>query len=259
MMPYVFFLDIDGTIFHDKTVSKKVSDTIQTVRKLGHKVYINTGRAPSYLPQVVKELPVDGFVCGCGGYILRENDSPIKHFVSKDATIRLCRRFSAPDDPGILIEGEKKLFRYRTSRWAPGKDWILGDTIEEVAEYLKTDNVVKININDDIDPKIIPELEQDFAVTWHPTEYYTECCVKGCSKTTGIQAVMEFYRLPMAQSVAIGDSENDLDMLQSAGIGVVMGQAREEIKAVADIITDSVEKDGAATAMERIVAGDIVI
>jgi hydroxymethylpyrimidine pyrophosphatase-like HAD family hydrolase len=52
--------------------------------------------------------------------------------------------------------------------------------------------------------------------------------------------------------IAFGDSHNDLDMLEFAGVGVAMGNASAEVKALADLITDSNEDDGIATALERL-------
>ena len=50
--------------------------------------------------------------------------------------------------------------------------------------------------------------------------------------------------------MAFGDGINDLEMLQAAGVGVAMGQGREEIKAIADYVTDSVDRDGIVTALQ---------
>ena len=50
--------------------------------------------------------------------------------------------------------------------------------------------------------------------------------------------------------MAFGDGINDLEMLQAAGIGVAMGQGRDEIKAIADYVSDSVEKDGIVSALK---------
>ena len=107
--------------------------------------------------------------------------------------------------------------------------------------------------NDLTDLSVLPELKRDFHVIHHPTEHYTECCPKGCSKANGMAKVMEKLGLPLSRSVAIGDSENDLDMIDAAGIGIEMGQAREEIRRHADRVTASVEEDGAALAIEELI------
>ena len=57
--------------------------------------------------------------------------------------------------------------------------------------------------------------------------------------------------------LAVGDSGNDIGMLQSAGISVAMGNAEEEIKSIADYITDTNEEDGAAKVIEHVLFGDL--
>ena len=261
MTPYVFFLDIDDTILYKKdrydpgTVSDRVLNTLKFARNQGHFVYINTGRAPSYFNDLIRSLPVDGYVCGCGTYGLKKSGEVLFQYTYPNGAVeKLLERFSAPDDPGIVAEGVKRIFRYRNSYWVPEKDWVLGETLEDFKEYLKHDCVVKASICQDVDPSILPELEQDFRVIHHPTEHYTECCIKTCSKAEGMKRIMELHGLDLSRSVAIGDSENDLDMIRAAGIGVVMGQARDEIKRYADRVTDSITEDGAATAIEHIIA-----
>ena len=66
-----------------------------------------------------------------------------------------------------------------------------------------------------------------------------------------MKMIMDHLGLDMSRSIAIGDSENDLDMIKAAGIGVVMGQARDEIKQFADRICDDIHHDGAAKIMEE--------
>ena len=65
MTPYVFFLDIDDTILYKKdkydqgSVSPRVLNAMQKARDMGHYVYINTGRAPSYFTDLIRSLPVE--------------------------------------------------------------------------------------------------------------------------------------------------------------------------------------------------------
>lgn len=253
MIPYVFFLDIDDTILCKNTVSQRVIRAMEAARRHGHFVYINTGRAPSFLDSPLDALPVDGYVCGCGSFILRSGKILFRAEYPTEALIRWVKRLSAPEDPGFVIEGERRIFRYRNSYWKPRSSWVLGNTPEDLLQFLQSETVIKASICNDIDPIILPELERDFHVIYHPTEHYTECCPKGCSKATGMEIIMKHHGLDMSRSVAIGDSENDLDMIDAAGIGIVMGQAREEIKRHADRITAPITEDGAAIAIEQLI------
>ncbi len=64
------------------------------------------------------------------------------------------------------------------------------------------------------------------------------------SKAEGLKRLCDFYGMDLSQTVAFGDSMNDIEIIQEAGIGVAMGNAVEELKAAADFVTDEIGRDG---------------
>jgi Cof subfamily protein (haloacid dehalogenase superfamily) len=73
----------------------------------------------------------------------------------------------------------------------------------------------------------------------------------GCSKASGMVALARQFGVPLGQVMAIGDNNNDREMLQRAGWGVAMGQAPQAVKDAARAVTASNAEDGAARAIER--------
>ncbi len=73
----------------------------------------------------------------------------------------------------------------------------------------------------------------------------------GIDKGKGVRDLAEYFHIPLAEVMAIGDQDNDVSMLRAAGLSVAMGNATPEVKALADIVTLSNAKDGAAAAIER--------
>ena len=69
-------------------------------------------------------------------------------------------------------------------------------------------------------------------------------------KDKGMDAVLAYFGIPLEDSIAFGDGENDLSMLIHAGIGVAMGSASDEVKSQADYVTHTVEEDGILSALE---------
>lgn len=71
---YIFF-DIDGTLLDEKThqVPKSAQRAIASAQRNGHQCIINTGRPISTIDQVIKDIPFDGYICGCGTYIHYHN------------------------------------------------------------------------------------------------------------------------------------------------------------------------------------------
>lgn len=78
----------------------------------------------------------------------------------------------------------------------------------------------------------------------------------GCSKASGMTALARQFGVPLEQVMAIGDNNNDVEMLQCAGWGVAMGQAPQAVKAAARAVTGSNAEDGVARAIERYALGD---
>ena len=68
-----------------------------------------------------------------------------------------------------------------------------------------------------------------------------------------VKSKPQFLKNPSAEVMAIGDGDNDVDMLAWAGLGVAMGDGQEETKAIADVVAPSFDEDGAAWAVERYV------
>lgn len=74
----------------------------------------------------------------------------------------------------------------------------------------------------------------------------------GVNKASALVRVCKELGITMDEVMAVGDSMNDIKMIEQAGIGVAMGNAQEKVKAAADVITDANYEDGVATAIERI-------
>ncbi len=73
----------------------------------------------------------------------------------------------------------------------------------------------------------------------------------GVSKATGLSMLTEYLDIPMEAVLAVGDSENDVEMLQAAGLGVAMGNALDHVKTVADDITLTNDEEGVAAVVEK--------
>ncbi len=67
---------------------------------------------------------------------------------------------------------------------------------------------------------------------------------RAVSKADGLRRLSGYFGIPMDKTIAFGDSMNDLEIVQAAGIGVVMGNGAGELKAVADYVTEDIGQDG---------------
>ena len=64
------------------------------------------------------------------------------------------------------------------------------------------------------------------------------------SKAEGLKRLCQYYGIGLGQTIAFGDSMNDYEIVREAGIGIAMGNSVEELKAVADYVTDDIDRDG---------------
>jgi Cof subfamily protein (haloacid dehalogenase superfamily) len=80
-----------------------------------------------------------------------------------------------------------------------------------------------------------------------------EVILPGISKAGALSWLANYLGVPREETMAIGDGNNDLDMLEWAGLGIAMGNATPEVKAAADWIAPDVEADGVAVALRRFV------
>jgi Cof subfamily protein (haloacid dehalogenase superfamily) len=99
----------------------------------------------------------------------------------------------------------------------------------------------------------LSDMVGDTAVVVQAIPSSIEVLPPGASKGAGVARLLEDLGIAWANVLAIGDGENDIEMLQAAGIGVAMGNANELVKETADYVTNSNIEDGVAQALNRFI------
>ena len=97
--------------------------------------------------------------------------------------------------------------------------------------------------------QLMPTLTNCTSGRWHPA--FTDITSREADKGKGLHAMAKFLGLDISETMAFGDGGNDITIIQESGIGVAMGNAGEEVKAVADFVTTSVDEDGVKNALEH--------
>ena len=85
-----------------------------------------------------------------------------------------------------------------------------------------------------------------------PEETTLEMTAQGVTKGSGLKALADYLHIPMAQTVGIGDSDNDRAMLHDVGLSVAMGNAQADVKAQCDLITEDNDHNGVGEVIRRI-------
>ncbi|NQN10848.1 HAD family phosphatase [Streptococcus suis] len=95
-----------------------------------------------------------------------------------------------------------------------------------------------------------PVLSQGYS-TVRSQDYLLEILPNGASKATGLKKLADRLGILPEEIMAMGDANNDLEMIEFAGLGIAMGNANEQVKAIAQDITDTNENNGVAKAIEK--------
>lgn len=253
---YLFCIDIDGTLLDgiSKIPPQENIRAIQEARSQGHVIYINTGRSWSNIPNEIRNTLqfMDGICCANGSYI-RTNDQVHKNeILPKHLVKEFLHYFLFEDDRFCLFEGVEALIKTRESSRLYGNPGVLIQSMEELT--------TKFNDPDFNVFSCEGQLPQSFRdhycnlVNIFQCDTFADCIPLGCTKATGLQFVADLHGIEYSNTVAIGDSANDLPMLRAAGIAVAMGNASPDVKAEASFITDSNKEFGVASAIRKILS-----
>ena len=144
----------------------------------------------------------------------------------------------------------KELVEKSFSGVVPVKDIKSVKNIEKLSYYLSPYSTNRISEDNGGKFYVV-----DFSIgSVSPDFSFGEMNLSGVNKGTAIERFMAHIGAPISDSIAVGDSGNDLEMMNYAGFSVAMGNATEEVKTAADVITDDCDHDGVAKVIETYMA-----
>ncbi len=247
------FFDVDGTLLSHRNneVPASARRALAKLRSEGIKTVVATGRHMIELEKLaVSDLSFDGYLTLNGNLMLDENKKVYAGTpINKGEMEVLAAMFSARKIPFVLIGENDRYINFinetvirtqkETKGTVPGAGNYMGEEIYQILAFVP-----------EREKKILNDLLDECAITsWSDTGI--DIIPKNGGKSAGIYQFMEQYGIAQPEIMAFGDGENDIDMLKFAGIGVAMGNAKDEVKAVADYVTDSVEENGIENALRH--------
>lgn len=256
--------DIDGTILkHNFEFNPEVKECINNLCENGLKVVLVTGRMHSATINVAKELKLDTPIISYQGGMVKEQGENGKILYEKTLDPEIAREILIwAKENGIHVNlymedklyGEKNnlsIMRYTSERSIPHNlcDF---DTIE-----LK--NINKLLAIDFEDAEKVTGwvnyLQERFPELYivKSTPYFCEVSNDAARKSRAVEFLTEYWGFKKEEVLAIGDQNNDIELLKAGGISVAMGNATSELKACADYVTDTVENNGFVKACEKFI------
>lgn len=270
----LIFIDIDGTLFNHKKddIPESAKEAILNAKSKGHKIFLSTGRPYADIDKEILDLPLDGMIVSCGAMVYVEN-KPIycKTYPQKEL-INLIQ-FMSNNNIGFSLDGIHKNYLSEEAFICLSGLMFKNNEDSELSRAMMAKNncfpfeemkeedlkeVVKISIftkNKESCEKLfqkIPDSPTGFMYkNYHLDLYNGEISIKGITKATGLKQITSYLNKAIEDTVAIGDSLNDLDILQAAGLSICMGNGADECKKVADFTTKDISDDGLAYALKH--------
>lgn len=244
------FFDIDGTIWdRNNYIPDSTADTIRKLRENGHLTFICSGRTKGYIrnPRLLN-LGFDGIISGCGTMIEYHGQTILYEKMDTELaadTIRTVRKYGCRP----ILEGKEYLYmdpeEFAEDPYGKKLTREMGDYMKTIREAWGRWEISKLSCATDHADRetCFRELAPYYHFLIH-NSLVVEMVPKGYDKETGIRKVCEMLGIDLSDTIAFGDSANDIGMLQTAGTGVVMGNGSEDAKQAADYITTSLPEDG---------------
>lgn len=256
-------LDIDGTILEPyKGISDNVKKHIKLLIANGIKVVIATGRMHQSACKVAQMLGTNtpiisyqgGLIIDCDGKVLwsklldAELAKEVINFLRKEKI-----HINAYIDDTLLVEEEAK----EVLDYIDGKhiEYTKVETLDNI-DFSRLNKILGINYDENKIEELVTALcniYKDKLYVVRSTPHFCEIANPQATKGNGIRFLAKLWGIKEDEIMAAGDQDNDIEMLKAAGVRVAMGNATDNLKAVANFITKPVNEDGVVHAIKTFI------
>jgi Cof subfamily protein (haloacid dehalogenase superfamily) len=278
--PRIAFLDVDGTLIDSgEVIAPSTIEAVQTARANGHLVYLSTGRASVEIYPRIRDIGFDGAISAGGGFAEIGDDLVISRTMPEAAVARMVE-FYEESGYDFYLQSFDELYpspgvRRRFATYLEDDQERRGETRTDLESVTDEDQHPALQAFANVRPmshsgiaksvflagdltafdRVSEALGGEFHVITgtipHMGRGSGEVTLDGVNKGTTILMLLDLLGLDVASAIGIGDSTNDIEMLQLCGVGIAMGNATDVVKAHADEVTTSVLDDGVWNAFRR--------
>ena len=269
---HLIALDLDGTLLTDKKeISTRTKQIIFSAMKAGHIVVIATGRPHRASINYYHELGMNTPMVNFNGALIHhpkdEKWGALHTPMPKQTALSVVDTCYELDVYNVLAEIQDNVFLDKYDEEIIDLFQNLGQTypftIGNLKDELKEDPTsLLIHPKEEHVEQLRNHLSDHHAEViehrkWGAPWNIIEIIRKGLNKAVGLQKVAHYYNIPEERIIAFGDEDNDLEMIDYAGVGVAMGNAIDELKSIAKHVTDTNEEDGVGTFLESYLNLDV--
>ena len=249
-------LDIDGTLARSGTtqIAPTVKAAVARFRADGHRVVLASGRSlVGVLPIAVELGLTDEWVIASNGAITARLDSRVPRGYELEEmrnfdpgpVIQLARTLL----PGVQVATERVGWGYGVTHIFPAGQLNGAQQIVS-AELLGERSTTRLVLRGPDVGRLVDPVRSTGLTALLTEPDWMDVTAPGLSKATALEKVRANLGVDPAQTVAIGDGENDLEMLRWAARGVAMGHASAVVREAADEVTGTLDQHGAAAALD---------
>ncbi|WP_018361806.1 Cof-type HAD-IIB family hydrolase [Hoylesella nanceiensis] len=251
------FFDIDGTLvsFNTHKIAQSTIDGLNIAKERGIKIFISTGRPLSFINNLgdIEHL-IDGYITTNGSYNFMGKSVISMHSIPKEGVLTLVDYLNKHEYPAILVGTDNTA----VINHKPIVDRIVIDTLNITnidfsitAKTILQQDILQITpfITQEQQDIIMPQIPHCTSERWHPE--FIDTVNKQASKGKALSDIVAYNDLLISETMAFGDGGNDISMLLKAGVGVAMGNANDNVKAMANYVTSSADDDGIYKALKH--------
>ena len=258
-------IDMDGTLLNEsKVITKHTKKVLKEAKEKGVKVVLSSGRPIEGLKKYLDELDL----IEDNQYVLSYNGCLVQEVKSKKVIheIGLCGKdlheaYKLSQKIGVNIHAfsaKLGLITPKISKYTELEADLNGLNITEI-DFMKIEedhNIIKIMLIDEAPKldeaakKIPDEIYKKYSLV-KSAPFFLEIINKNGNKGTGLEALGKYTNIKKEEMIAIGDASNDAEMIKYAGLGVAMENGMNQVKKIADEITNSNEEDGVANIVTK--------
>lgn len=249
------FFDVDGTLvpYGEPGMSAQLREDLFELQRRGVKIILATGRGKHDLDSIgmLGDVVFDSYITFNGNCCYDADGFYRQVSLTREDLTAACQVLREHPEIVAIMEGENGNFVNQIDDWFQGfyvnicpelypvraPEAAIDEIIYQVVPFVKSG----------MEDLFLDHMPGCTATRWH--ENATDLIPKGDGKADGIRAALDRYGLKAEETIAFGDGENDMPMLEIAGIGVAMGNAGDKVKAVADYVTTHVKEDGVCAAL----------
>ena len=251
------FFDIDGTLvsFNTHSIPQSTVDALTEAKRRGVGIYISTGRPKRLINNLgAIEHLIDGYIT-TNGALCVVGDEVVSCLPIPAGEARALVEKSDEMKFAMMLIGERDL---TVCNPTPDVDRIyrgmlgVGYLGEDVSrEEVLSQRIIQMTpiIDEATERQLMPLLPGCVSARWYYE--FTDITALGADKGSALYTMAARLGLDIGETMAFGDGGNDKTIIREAGVGVAMGNAGEDVKALADYVTSSVDEGGVAAALSR--------